>query len=110
MTHNQHHGNRDQQVQDGHDAGRGQRHPLRAGTNQVDPSGTQRPFTRSQVSQSVPFVLMTPYKSGAGIIPAPFPGQMALGNGRHLARVLLRLARGTLAGLVRGRLVRHERA
>src|ERR1700687_3993555 len=42
--------------------------------------------------------------------PGPFSCQAALGNGRHLARVLLRLARGTLAGLVRGGLIRHERA
>src|ERR1700730_812674 len=34
----------------------------------------------------------------------------SLGNGRELARVLLRLARRALAGLVRRVLVRHERA
>ena len=48
MGHDQQHGDRDQQVEGSHDAGRGQRYPLRAGTNQVDPSGTQRPFTLTQ--------------------------------------------------------------
>src|ERR1700726_2630581 len=42
--------------------------------------------------------------------PGPFLGQMALGNGRPLARVLLRLSPGRLTGFLGRGLVRHERA
>src|SRR6266566_815295 len=45
---------------------------------------------------------------GAGITPAPVPLKRTLGNGRDLARVLLRLPRRTFTGFVRGVFVGHE--
>jgi hypothetical protein len=48
MGDDKHHRDSNQQVQRSHDAGRGQRYPLRTGTNQVNPSGTQRSFTLTQ--------------------------------------------------------------
>jgi len=41
-------GNGDQQIERSHDTGCRQRHSLGAGTNKVNPSHTQRPFTRSE--------------------------------------------------------------
>src|SRR2546428_13768353 len=58
-----------------------------------------------------PFDLMTPYKLGAGIDPGPIVLVCRrLGNGRDLARALLRLPLRTLSRLVRRGLVGPESA
>src|SRR5438105_3473981 len=46
---------------------------------------------------------------GPGATRPHFALRRSLGNGRDLARVLLRLARSALTGFMRGVLVRHKR-